>query len=303
MEHRNDRYTSLEERYAGCDVFGPGNERIGRVDELFLDEDDVLEYIGVKTGAADSRTTLIPVEIATMDEERGRVEVPTATGGAPAFDDEREITPEDEAEVRSFYGLSPLGSSSGRGSYDDHRSDEHIVEGDHAEEERREREKKFGEVGPGMAMGDTESGRFRGHSAEHEGVRQPGSDLEDEDELRVSRSEEELHAGTREREAGSMRVRKRVRTDHERMVVPKKREQVSVERVPMGGEASPGEIGGDEVSMPVVEEEVFVEKRAVKKEEIRVRKDVVDEEEIVEEDLRKEEVEVEDDTERGQGLR
>ena len=59
------------------------------------------------------------------------------------------------------------------------------------------------------------------------------------------------------------------------------------------------EIGeDDEVRIPVVEEEVVVEKRPVVKEEIRVRKDVVEEEEVVEEDVRREEIEIEDKTER-----
>jgi hypothetical protein len=40
-------------------------------------------------------------------------------------------------------------------------------------------------------------------------------DLRDEDELRVQRTEEELRAGTREREAGEVRVRKDVRTKRE----------------------------------------------------------------------------------------
>jgi uncharacterized protein (TIGR02271 family) len=155
-----------------------------------------------------------------------------------------------------------------------------------------------GTVGSGMSMGDTESGEFREHDRNQEGVSQPGSDLEDEDELRVQRSEEELRAGTREREAGSVNVRKRVRTDRERIDVPTRREEVNVERVPASGEASETQIGEDEVSVPVVEDEVVVQKRPVAKEEIRVRKDVVREERIVEEDVRREEVEIEDDTTR-----
>ena len=63
-------------------------------------------------------------------------------------------------------------------------------------------------MGSGMSMGDTETGEFREHDRNQEGLSQPGSDLEDEDELRVQRSEEELLAGTREREAGSVNVRK-----------------------------------------------------------------------------------------------
>ena len=122
----------------------------------------------------------------------------------------------------------------------------------------------------------------------------------DEDELRVQRSEEELRAGTREREAGEVGVRKNVRTEHEQVRVPKRREEVSVDRVPVDEERTDAEIGDDEVSVPVVEEEVVVDKQPVVKEEIRIRKDVVEDEEVVEEDVRKEEVDVDDATTTGQ---
>jgi uncharacterized protein (TIGR02271 family) len=129
---------------------------------------------------------------------------------------------------------------------------------------------------------------------------QSGSDLEDEDELRVQRTEEELVAGTREREAGVLNVRKRVRTDRESIVVPTRHEEVTVERVPVSeGTATEAQIGEDEVSVPVTEEEVVVEKRPVAKEEIRIRKDVVEDTEVVEEDVRREEIDVDDQTTRG----
>ena len=143
--------------------------------------------------------------------------------------------------------------------------------------------------------GDVESGEFREHSHDQEGVNQrTGSDLDDRDEIKVQRSEEELTAGVREREAGQVGVRKSVRTERERIAVPKKREEVSVDRVPMNEEATPDQIGEDEVSIPVVEEEIVVSKRPVVKEELRIRKEVVQEEEIVEEDVRKEEVDIDD---------
>ena len=125
------------------------------------------------------------------------------------------------------------------------------------------------------------------------GSRHEGSDVADRDEVRVQRQEEELRAGVREREAGQVNVRKSVKTERERIAVPKKREEVSVERVPVA-EGTPGEIGEGEVAIPVVEEEVVVDKRAVVKEEIRVRKDVVQDEEIVEEDVRNEEIDIDD---------
>lgn len=123
------------------------------------------------------------------------------------------------------------------------------------------------------------------------------------EELRVQRSEEEVEVGVREREAGSVNVRKSVRTDHEEVRVPKRREEVEIERVPAGegsGETPDAEIGEDEVVVQVFEEEVVVSKRIVLKEEIRLRKRVVEEEEVVEVDLRKEEVEIDDQTTHGE---
>ena len=119
----------------------------------------------------------------------------------------------------------------------------------------------------------------------------------------MQRGEEELRVDTREREAGRMNVHKKVRTEREQVWVPKRREEVSVERVPgEGREASEAEFGEEEIVVQVFEEEVVVSKGTVLKEEIRLRKKVVEDQEIVEVDLRKEEVDIEDQTTtRGRG--
>jgi uncharacterized protein (TIGR02271 family) len=126
-----------------------------------------------------------------------------------------------------------------------------------------------------------------------------------EEELRVQRSEEELRAGVREQEAGRVNVKKSVRTEREVVRVPRRREEVDIERVPVEGEAretsgaTEADIGEDEVVVQVFEEEIVVSKRVVLKEEIRLRKRVAWDEETVEVDLRKEEVEVDDQSGRG----
>jgi len=295
MEERSDRFTAIEDQYAGYTVVDEGGSKIGKVDDLFLDENDQPEYFGVKMGFLGTSSTLIPADITTINNEQGFIEVSqtkdTVKNG-PAFDDDREITPEYENEVRSYYGLGPMESSGSYGDYEETNGHSGAGTTDST---------TAGTVGSGMSMGDTETGEFREHDRNQEGLGQPGSDLEDEDELRVQRSEEELRAGTREREAGAMKVRKRVRTDREQIEVPTKHEEVTVERVPVEGEATEAQIGEDEVSVPVTEEEVVVDKRAVAKEEIRIRKDVVEDTEVVEEDVRREEIDVEDDTERGSG--
>jgi uncharacterized protein (TIGR02271 family) len=254
MENRSDGFTAIEDRYAGYTVYDNDGSKIGKVDDLFLDENDSPEYIGVKMGLLGTSSTLIPMELATTDESAGTITVSTdkeTAKNGPAFNDDHEITPEYENEVRSYYGLGAAQAQS-TGSYDTY------------EEPRTESR----------------------------------SEVTHDDELRVQRSEEELRAGTREREAGSVKVRKRVRTDRERIEVPVKHEEVSVERVPVSGEATEAQIGEDEVSVPVTEEEVVVDKRAVAKEEVRLRKDVVEGTEVVEEDVRREEIDVEDSTTR-----
>ena len=285
MEQRSDRFTAIEDQYADYTVYDRDGDKIGKVDDLFVDEHDQPEYIGVKMGFLGTRSTLIPWEIATVDENDRRIEVSVDKAQAkegPSFDDDEDITPDYEERVYSHYGLQRAQTNGEGSGYGDYYGDD-----------------EAGKVGPGMREGDTETGEFRGHAEDDEGVHQShGSDLEDEDELRVQRTEEELRAGTREREAGRLNVRKRVRTEREQVRVPTKREEVSVERVPVNEERTGAEIGEDEVSMPVVEEEAVVGKEAVVKEEIRVRKDVVQDEQVVEEDVRKEEVDIDDQTER-----
>jgi uncharacterized protein (TIGR02271 family) len=292
MEERSDRFTAIEDRFAGYTVYDRAGEKIGKVDDLFVDQTDQPEYIGVKMGFLGTRSTLIPWEsVSTTDDEGRTITVEADKDKAkngPTFDDDREITPEFEREVYSYYGLSRSSSSESSGSYGSYHSDNGT---------------EAGTVGPGMSMGDTETGEFREHAATDEGVNQSRTDdLEDEDELRVQRSEEELAAGTREREAGQLKVRKRVRTDRETIEVPTRHEEVSVERVPASGEATEAEIGEDEVVVPVTEGEVVVGKRPVVKEEVRIRKDVVQDTETVEEDVRREEIEVEDETTARRGL-
>ncbi len=122
--------------------------------------------------------------------------------------------------------------------------------------------------------------------------------VSEDDELRIQRSEEELRTGVRQREAGSMNVRKNVRTEREDVRVPRRREEVDVERVPTNREVAEAEFGDEEVVVQVFEEEVVVSKRIVLKEEIRIRKRIVEEVETFEVDLRKEEVEIDDQTTR-----
>jgi uncharacterized protein (TIGR02271 family) len=279
---------AYEERYANYEVHDRDGERLGHVDALFIDEDDRPEYIGIKMGLLGTRSTLIPwATVTRADEEGGYLEVgvdkETAASG-PAFADDQEITPEQERQVRGHYGIEQAAED--RGAYGDY----HAGVG-----------QTGATAGPGN-LGAATGGDDTGGSRERRDEREPLSRSESkpaaEGEIRVQRSEEELVAGTREREAGAMRIRKRVRTERERLDVPVRREEVHIERVPVSEGTEGVEIGEEEVVVPVTETEVVVSKRAVVKEELRVRKDVVEGTEVVEEDVRREEIDVVDETDR-----
>ncbi len=119
------------------------------------------------------------------------------------------------------------------------------------------------------------------------------------DEVRMPLAEEELDVVKRDRDAGEVRLRKAVVHETKRIDVPVTREEVHVERTPVGErrEALPGEkvFEKDSVSVPIHEEEVEIRKRPVVKEEVRLRKDRVTEQRAAEADVRKERVDVEEE--------
>src|SRR5215208_5312178 len=106
---RTERFTEeVEDRYVGYTVYDRSYEKIGNVDDLFVDENDSPEYIGVKMGFLGTRTTLIPFEMARVNDARKVIEVAAdkeTVKNGPTYDDDREITPQFENEVYSYYGL------------------------------------------------------------------------------------------------------------------------------------------------------------------------------------------------------
>jgi uncharacterized protein (TIGR02271 family) len=119
----------------------------------------------------------------------------------------------------------------------------------------------------------------------------------------MTRSEEELHVGTADREAGRVRLRKYVVEDEVTKTVPVRREEVRVEREPItdsnvDAATSGPEISSEEHEVVLRAEEVVAEKRAVPKERVRLDKDVQTEERQVSETLRKEQIDVDEDAQR-----
>jgi Uncharacterized protein conserved in bacteria (DUF2188)/PRC-barrel domain len=102
---------TLEEQYAGYEAFDVNGERIGKIGYLFVDENGELEYVGVKMGSLGTRSTLIPMDVVRVDDRRRRMEVSRSkrmVEEGPSFDEDQEITPALEEQVRDHYELGSL---------------------------------------------------------------------------------------------------------------------------------------------------------------------------------------------------
>ena len=116
----------------------------------------------------------------------------------------------------------------------------------------------------------------------------------------MTRSEEELRVGTRQREAGQARLRKWVETERVSTTVPVAHEEVRIEREPITDANVDQALSGQDISegvyeVTLMEEEAVAGVETVPKERIRMGTEIVVEEQQVEADVRKERVEAEVD--------
>jgi uncharacterized protein (TIGR02271 family) len=245
----------------GTPVYSSEGDKIGSVEELFLDDDTGQpEWIGLGTGFLGTKRVLVPVAGADVRDEA--VHVPYAKDqvkGTPDIDGDA-IDQETESRLYAHYGLP----------YSERRSDTGLPE--------------EGASGDRAAPADT-------------GL-QPGAPDSPGDTTQgtpaLTRSEEELRVGKRETEAGRLRVHKWVETQQVDVPVELRREKARVTREPVDPSIGDQEIGDEQIEVTLREEKPVVEKEVVAKERIRVDKDVELGQETVRDELRKERVDVDD---------
>jgi sporulation protein YlmC with PRC-barrel domain len=161
-----DRLRELEEKYEDFKVYDNQGQKIGKVDDLFVDESDREEYIGVKMGFFGMKSTLIPMDIVRVNEDERSVEVSDSKDhvkSAPSFDDDEDITPDYEDRIRNYFGLESLGTSEGGyGAYsgtDDHNTDDTREYEDHPSIDSEERAGSTTEGSGTSSSTDDASGR------------------------------------------------------------------------------------------------------------------------------------------------
>jgi poly-beta-hydroxybutyrate-responsive repressor len=108
MEERDGLLTATENLYAGYTVYDDAGKQIGKVEDFIVDEDDRMQYIGVRVASLGSGPALIPMDIARVNDQVRPVEISASkerVKDALTLDDGDETTPAFEQQVESLFGV------------------------------------------------------------------------------------------------------------------------------------------------------------------------------------------------------
>jgi uncharacterized protein (TIGR02271 family) len=240
------------------DVYESDGSKIGSTGQVYLNrQTGDPAWISVKTGLFGTKETLVPLEKATLADDRVVVRYgKDQVKNAPRIEPDDELSPAEEDELYRYYGFSSAagqsGQESGTGQY----------------------------AGAGQESGTGQYTRTRTRTGDEA----------------MTRSEERLVADTRTEQAGRARLRKYVVTERQQVEVPVRREEVRLEREPITdanvGAATEGpDITESEHEVTLHAERPVVETEAVPVERVRLGKETVTDTETVQGEVRKEQIE------------
>jgi uncharacterized protein (TIGR02271 family) len=155
---------------------------------------------------------------------------------------------------------------------------------------------KTAAYGQGLDAAMRNSGT-RGIGPQNEGIQQDTGNWTQTGDANVPVREEELLAQKERGEAGRARLHKDVVEQQQTMNVPVSHEELQVERVPVDDQQAAGDIGPDaftdkDIDVPLMGEQVNVEKQVRVGEEVRLRRQDVTQQQQVSGTVRKEQVRV-----------
>jgi uncharacterized protein (TIGR02271 family) len=252
-------------QWHGRTMVGSDGEKIGKISEIYEDpQTGKPEWATVSSGLFGSKSNFVPLTGASSDGEDVRAQVTKdQVKDAPGVENDGELSEQEEQQLFEHYNVpyTTEGSTTAQGA-------------------------PVGDAGTGSDAA--------GAGREPVGHDTSGSTTDDA----MTRSEEELRVGTRQREAGRARLRKHVVTEMVTKTVPVQREEVRIEREPVTDANRADAVDGPDISeeeheVVLHEDEVVVDKQTVAKERVRMGTETVTDNREVSEEVRKEQIETE----------
>jgi uncharacterized protein (TIGR02271 family) len=244
----------------GRDVYSSDGEKIGDLDNIYVDEDTGRPlWIRLSTGFFGLRHVVAPAEGAVMTEDRIQLSFTRdQVKDSPDADGDR-LSDETNDALCRYYGMSGTGYVADFG----------------------------GTAGADVGAGLADYGATPGSTM--------GGVMDTERTETITRSEEEIRVGKREVEGGRVRLHKWVETEPVSAEVELEQERAYIQREPINEPVTGAELTEQEIEVPLRREEAVVQKDVVGKERISVSKEVESQVETVTDEVRKERVEIEGD--------
>lgn len=252
----------------GSTLYASDGDKIGKIGQVFLDDETGQpEFATVNTGFFGSNESYVPLAEASTTGDGVTVpysknQIKDAPNVNPA---DGHLSQDQEQELYSYYGLN----------YSDSRSDSGLPTG-----------------GPETAM-TTGTDTYRESGTPRDAVGHDTSGPTTDDAM--TRSEEQVHAGTEKVQTGRAKLRKWVETEDVNVTVPVSKERARLVTEPITDanrdEALSGpDLSDEEHEVTLTEERPVVQKETVPVERVRVEKDVEQGEAQINEQVRKERI-------------
>lgn len=265
-------------QWRGRTMVGTDGEKLGKISEIYEDpQTGKPEWATVSSGLFGTKSNFVPLAGAAADGEDVRAEVTKdQVKDAPGVENDGELSEQEERGLFEYYGVSYTDAGSVTAQGQPNGGQHAQTDGTQADRAQTDRAQADGGPADGERVGHDTSG--------------PTTDDA------MTRSEEELRVGTRQREAGRARLRKYVVTEMVTKTVPVQHEEVRVEREPVTDADRDAATDGPDISkeqheVVLHEDEVVVDKQAVAKERVRLGTETVTEDREVSEEVRKEQIE------------
>jgi uncharacterized protein (TIGR02271 family) len=301
------------QRLFGMDVYEADGSKIGSTAQVYLDNrTGNPEWVSVKTGLFGTKETFVPLERATLSEDR--IVVPFGKDqvkNAPQIDPDGNLSPAEEDELYRYYGLT---SSEGNLTGDD-TATVGTDTGTRTSTTDTDTRTSTTDTDTRMSTTDTDTDRaterrtgdddraYAGTTGTRDTGGTAGFANDDRNDTSgpttddaMTRSEERLIAGKHTEEAGRARLRKYVVTEQQQVSVPVSREEVRIEREPITDANRDAAMDGPDISEEEHEvtlhaERPVVDTETVPVERVRLGKETVTDTENVQGEVRKEQIE------------
>jgi uncharacterized protein (TIGR02271 family) len=318
----------------GAEVVDPGNDKVGKVGQVYLDSDsNEPTWVSVKTGLFGLSETLVPIDDASWTDGVLRVNVDKGRiKDAPRVEADQELSPEEQDRLYEYYHRGGTGFGSTTGDYTEPGSGATYSDTTSGGTFGSTDAAGYSDTTTGGGIGgaplggttyseatgrsDLDTGGSAAYDTDASATdvnrradRGYGRDVSGpETDDAMTRSEERLNVDKERVQTGKARLRKYVVQEQQNITVPTQREEVRLEREPITegniGAATDGPaLSEEEHEVVLSEERVNVQKETVPVERVRLGTETVTENQQVSETVGKEQIDFEGDgnTTRGSG--